>query len=196
VATAAQLAAMVLQPGDLPAGWTAAPHQADPSEMADAATVAQCYGVQNTLPDRNAVANSQDFSQGNVSILSNAASFKTASDVQVDVGTLSNPKYTTCNKQLIASSLPAGSALVNADVKVTVGAAGGPSNVAGSATGSVTFTSQGQQQTLYLTSVYLTGPSIEGEIDFESGDGPIPASLQAPLIAKMAARIAGQAAAA
>jgi hypothetical protein len=194
VATAAQLAAIVLQPGDLPAGWTAAAHQADSSEAANAAALAHCYGVQNTEPDRNAVADSQDFSQGNASIVSNAASYKTASDVQVDVGTLSNPKFVACNKQQVAAALPAGSTLDNFDMKVTAGAAGGPSNVAGTATGSVTFTSDGQQQTLYLTSVFFTGPSIEGEIDFESGDGPIPVSLQAPLIAKMSARIAGQAA--
>ena len=78
-ASEAQLAKIVLQPSELPAGWAHTPHQSDPAEDAifkaqDAAT-AKCLGVPNSDPNKVAEAHSDDFAQGDAQISSNASSY-------------------------------------------------------------------------------------------------------------------------
>jgi hypothetical protein len=186
--TAAQLQKVVLQLADLPGTWTGVAHAADPSQAANSATGAACAGVKNTYPDRVASVDSQDFTQGaSLSVSSNATSLTPAADVASDVAALSNPKYSECLKAVYKASLEADGTVTAADLKVTPGSAGGPSNIAGIAAGSFTLSASGQKQTLYVTSVYITGPSLEAEIDIQS-DSPISTALVSGLAAKVAAR--------
>jgi hypothetical protein len=186
-ATAAQLQAIVLQATDLPAGWSGATHQADPSDAASSAAFAACLGVRNTYPDKAAHVDSQDFTQGNTTIVSTGDSFKSPSDVQSDVASLTSPKLVPCLKQQAASGLSNGQTLDSFDLTFTPGSGGGPSNIVATISGSFTVTDSGQQQKVYLTSVYITGPSIETDVNVQS-DAPIPAALVSGLAAKVAAR--------
>jgi len=118
--------------------------------------------------------------------------------VTSDTAIVKSPKMSACYSKLaadeIGGSLPAGSTLNSASVVVTPGSAGGPANVVATGAGKVEVTANGEVDDLYVNVAFITGPSIEAEIDFTNLAAPVPASLRAALIAKIAAR-AGAAAA-
>jgi hypothetical protein len=193
-----QLTAIALQPGDLPAGWTGTPPDPDPDSAAESAQLAQCVGGRNTYADETGDSNSEDYSLDNASISSEVTSMRTADDLKADVAVITSTKIDACYDMLAATQigegLPAGSTLDSASIVVTPGPAGGPSNVVATAAGKVELTVDGEIDDLYINVAFITGPLIEAEIDFENLAAPVPASLRASLIAKIAAR-AGAAAA-
>ncbi len=194
-ATLAQLKAVVLTSADLPAGWTGAAYQPDPTDAASDATFNRCLGSRNTDSDESADANSEDFSKGDATISSEATSYRSAADVSSDLAALHSPKLDACFQAQVradaAGSLPPGTAIRSIDVKSsTVGAGGGPSNVVGRLTATVSLTVSGRSAQLYLTTVFITGPQIEANVSTESLGQPIPAALQSALTAKVAARAA------
>lgn len=195
----AQLTAIVLQPADLPAGWTGTPHAPDPQDAADNAALAACVGGRNTYSDETGDSNSDDYALQNASVSSDATSFRSQDDLTTDVAIIKSPKIDACYNKLAASeiggSLPAGSTFDSASVVVTPGSAGGPSNVVATASGKVEVTVTGQVIDLYLNVAFITGPLIEAEIDFTNVGTPVPASIRTALIDKIAAR-AGAASAA
>lgn len=189
----AQLSAIVLQPADLPTGWTGTANDPDPAgDAADSAALAQCVGGRNTYPDEIGDSNSDDYALDNASISSEATSFRSPADLTSDIAIIKSPKIDACYDKLAATevggSLPAGSTLNSASIVVTPGSAGGPSNVVATAAGRVEVTVGGKVTDLYLNVAFITGPSIEAEIDFTNVATPVPASVRAPLIAKIAAR--------
>lgn len=188
--TATRLAAITLQPADLPAGWAGAPYQADPTAAASQAALASCLGIANTDLDKAAEAHSQDFSQGDAQISSQAESYKSPGDVQIDVKSLSSPKADSCFEQAARSSATAqGLTVSNVTVKVTPGPVNGISNVAGTANMTATVTESGNTGQFVTKAVFITGPDIEAEIDFTNIDGPLPSeAVQNALIAKVAGR--------
>ena len=193
-AGSAELSAIVLQPSDLPAAWTAAPHQADPGDAADQAALVACVGGTNTDPDKTAEVDSSDFSLDDASISSNAASYKSQSDLDADTALIHSPKISTCYQQLVkteaASSLPAGSTITAVNLTITPGPGGGPSNVVGTGTGSITVSSGGATVTIYDSVAFITGPLLEAEVDFDSPNQPVPATMFANLVNVVATRAA------
>lgn len=188
----AALAKIVVQQADLPAGWTATPHQSDPSDAADQAAMVRCVGGKDTDADKVAEVDSPDFGQNDASISSSATSFKSRSDIEADVALLKSPKISTCYEQLakteLASSLPSGSKLDAVSFTVTPGPGSGPSNVAATGKGHVTVTVSGQQLTIYLAVAFITGPLTEVEIDIENPGQPVPESLFSSLVQAVAGR--------
>jgi len=156
------------------------PYQPDPNDSANDAALMKCIGARDTDSDKVAAANSDDFSLGDASISSSAASYRSQSDLDADVATLHSPKLSSCFGQLmkkqLASSLPAGSATESASIKITPGSAGGPANVAATGTGTIKVRVNGQQVPVYLTVAFITGPLIEAEVDIENVGTPVPAS--------------------
>ena len=67
---------------------------------------------------------------------------------------------------------------------------GGPSNVAATVVAQVNLTVQGQTADAFLNVAFITGPSIEAEVDFQNVGAPIPADLRIPVVANVAARAA------
>jgi hypothetical protein len=193
-ASLSQLKKIVLQPADLPPGWKGTPYQPDPTDAANQAALMKCVGARNTDPDRVAEADSDDFALGDANIHSSADSYRSQSDVDADTATLSNPNYTPCDEQLakksLATSAPPGGTIESVSIKLTPGSAGGPANVVGTETGTARVSVNGQQVPLCLTSVYITGPWIEAEVDAESAGAPVPASVVNALVATVANRAA------
>ena len=184
----------MLQAADLPAGWSGTPNQPDPTGAATNAAFAACMGVRNTSLDRVVDVHSQDFAMGNATISSEAASYPSSDDLAADVSALTNATYSSCAeaglRAAVGKTLPAGATISSVDVKVTPGAGGGPSNVAGTVAITLTVTTSGLTQTIYSTTVLITGPLIEAQLVLTDSGQPVPAALQATLIGDVAARAA------
>ena len=181
-----------MRPADLPQGWKGTPYQPDPNDSADNAAMMKCVGARNTDSDKVAEANSDNFALGNASISSSAASYRSQSDLNADVATLHSPKLSPCFEQMmkkqLAASLPAGSTIESASIKITPGSAGSPANVVATGTGTIKVRVNGQQAPLYLTVAFITGPLIEAQVDTENVGAPVPASVVNPLLATVATR--------
>lgn len=193
-ASLSQLKKIVLLPADLPSGWKGAPYQPDPNDAANNAALTKCIGARNTDSDKVAEAHSDDFALGDASISSSATSYRSQSDLDADVATLHSPKLSPCFGQMmkkqLAASLPAGSTVESASIKITPGSAGGPANVVATGSGTVKVQVNGQQVPVYLNVAFITGPLIEAEIDAENVGTPVPASVVNPLVATVATRAA------
>ncbi len=189
-----QLQSIVVQPGDLPAGWTAKPASPSANQAADATAFAQCVGAPNTSGDVVAVGYSADFANGTSVVASTATSFKSSADVQADTSALTNAKASGCFVQVVkarlAAALPKGATVKSVTLKITPGPAGGPANVVATASGTVAFTAAGHSLTLKDDIVFLTAPRIEAHIDFYSTGSPISAAVKAAVVTKVAARVA------
>ncbi|HEY0870673.1 MAG TPA: hypothetical protein VGD55_09770 [Acidothermaceae bacterium] len=188
----------MLQPGDLSADWSASGYVSDPNEAAESAALAKCVGGRDNYPDQTGEAHSPDYSLGNATISSDAGSFKTPADIAADVAIIKSPKISTCYQQLahaqLLASLPAGSTINTQSIVITAGTGGGPSNVVATGVGKFNVTVRGALNDLFINVAFITGPLTEAEIDFSNVGSPVPASIQAPLIAKIAARAAAVAA--
>jgi hypothetical protein len=193
-ASLSQLKKIVLQPADLPSGWKGTPYQPDPNSAAENTNLAACVGARDTDGDQVASANSDDFGLGNATISSSANSYRSQSDLATDIATLHSPKLSSCFSQMmktqLASSLPAGTKVASASIKVTPGSAGGPANVIATGTGTVQVQVNGQQIPLYLTVAFITGPLIQAEVDASNVGTPVPASVVNRLAATVATRAA------
>ena len=193
-ASQAQLQKIVLQPGDLPAGWKGTPYKPDPTEAAYDAALARCVGARNTDRDKVAEAHSEDFELGDASISSSASSYPSQSDLDVDIAILNSPKISACYShlfsKLLATILPAGAKVASVSIKITPGAAGGPANVVATGAGVITVKVNGRRIAVYLTVAFITGPLIEAEVDTSSAGTPVPAPLVKSLVATVANRAA------
>jgi hypothetical protein len=191
-ASLAQLKKIVLQAADLPPGWKGTPYQADPNTPDENAAMTKCLGVRNTYGDKVAEADSENFSLGNATISSSATSYRSQSDLDADVAMLHSPKLSACFGQLLtkqlAASLPAGTTIQSASIKITPGSAGGPANIVATGTGTVKVQANGLEIPIYLTVAFITGPLIESEVDAENVNAPVPASVVQPLVALVATR--------
>jgi hypothetical protein len=191
-ASLSQLKKIVLQATDLPSGWKGTPYQPDSSDSANNAALVQCVGARNTDSDKVAEAHSDDFALGDASISSSASSYRSQSDLDSDIAMLHSPKLSPCFEQMmktqLAASLPAGSTIDSASIKITPGSAGGPANVVATGTGTIKVRVNGQQVPVYLTVAFITGPLIEAEVDTENVGAPMPASVVNPLVATVATR--------
>jgi hypothetical protein len=190
----AALLAITLQPNEIPAGYTATPYQPDPNDAADQLALVQCVGGTNTAPDQLGQQDSPNYDSDGASISSEADSFKSQADITADVAILNSPKFGGCYEQLIKStlggSLPAGSTVNSASFTLTPGSNGGPSNVDGLGTATVNVTIQGKPTTIYSNLAFITGPSIEAQVEFDNTGSPVPAAVQSALIADVATRAA------
>ncbi|MCW2783730.1 MAG: hypothetical protein JWP74_247 [Marmoricola sp.] len=188
----ADLKKIVLKPSDLPSGWRGTPYHADPGDDAEDAALTRCVGARNTDPDQVAEADSDDFGLGNATISSSADSYKSQSDLDVDVAILHSPKASGCFDRMftkdLASSLPAGSKIAPASFKILPRFAGSPANVIGIGNMTVSLTVHGQKIPVYVTVAFITGTLIEAEVDVENIGRPVPTSLVKSVVDTVAAR--------
>src|ERR1700722_16394601 len=107
-----QLSMIVVQPGDLPSGWTAKAAVPPPNPAAEPKAFAQCMGVTSSTPDVAAIAYSPDFIHGTEVVSSTATSFRSRADVPADSATLTTAKAASCLEQVdrarLTTELPAG----------------------------------------------------------------------------------------
>jgi hypothetical protein len=189
-----QLQAALVQPTDLPTGWTAQAAAPPATQAADNTAFAQCVGAQDTGADVASTAVSPNYVSGTTTIASTATSFASAADVQTDTTTLINPKASACFAQVIkarlVATLPKTAVVKTVTLKITPGAGTGPANVVATGTGTIAYTVSGKTTTLNNSTVYLTGPRVEAHLDFQSTTTPVPAAVMAAVVTKAAARIA------
>ena len=153
----------------------------------------QCVGGRNTEPDKVGEAHSPDYASGNLSISSQATSYRSQDDLNADIAIINSPKVSGCYKQLLRSQITAsspGTTVNSISLTITPGSGGGPSNVVGTGTGTVTITASGKTATVYIGVAFITGPLIEAEVDAENVGQPVPADLMSALVTKVAARAA------
>ncbi len=189
----AHLAMIVVQPGDLPAGWTAKATGSPPNPAAEPTAFARCMGTTNTAADQLATVYSPDFVKGTDVISSIATSFRTRNAVPADTAALTSPKAASCLEEVdrarLSVELPAGGTVRTYNVKVTSGTGGGADNIVATATSTITYTLHGRSLTLNDETVYLVAPRIEARIDFSSAGGAIPAELTMEIDNKVSVRV-------
>jgi hypothetical protein len=187
------LTAIALQPSDLPAGWTGTAPDPDPDSAAESAAIAQCTGGHDNYADETGDSSSDDYSLDNATISSEATSFRSQADVADDIAIITSPKINDCYVKLLETEggLPPGATIDSASFLVTPGSAGGPANVIATGAGHIEVTVSGQVVDVYVNVAFITGHSLEAEVDFENLGAAVPATVRAPLIAKVAARASG-----
>jgi len=122
---AAALQRLVLRTGDLPAGWTGAAYQSSPGASNAHAAFSQCAGIPNSDSAKTGEVHSDDFSQGEATISSEAFGYSSAAAVTSDRSAIAGPKAKQCFQTLfdqqLRAALPAGSTLKPPSVTVYQG---------------------------------------------------------------------------
>jgi hypothetical protein len=156
--------------------------------------MAQCLGVPDIGSDEVASADSGTFSLGINKIGSTATSYMSASDITAADALFSNPKFGSCVQSVFVNGLIGSGAVArNPVTTVTLGPGTGPPNVAATTTTKVTLVSSGIDITVTVNLVFMTGPLVVGAAFFFGAQAPFLASVEAAVVAKMAARTAAAA---
>jgi hypothetical protein len=128
-----------------------------------------------------------------MTVSSSAERYKSQDDVDTDISLLKSPKaagcYQTLLKQQLETSL-AGATINTVDFAITPKQSGQPDNLVATGAGKITLTANGQASTIYADVAFISGPSIEAELDIESQDQAIPDTLFSSLITAVAGRAA------
>jgi hypothetical protein len=96
---------LVLQQADLPAGWTAAPHQKSPDEDAAATQLAACVGAPPPDTSTSADVDGPDLSLGDSSVNSSASFDRTLELARADLAALRSPKLSDCVKDFAVQAI-------------------------------------------------------------------------------------------
>jgi hypothetical protein len=187
--------AVLLQLGDLPAGWAAQGEAAaDGGDMPD---LEVCLGARDTTPDRFVSAGSPPLTNASGTLLfSTVDGFLSQRDVDDDTALLADPRAADCLKTAVEQGMssepePSGATLGAVSLTVTQGSAGGPGNVVASADGSVPVSAHnGRHATVYFGAVFITGRRTEAEIFFISAGAPLVDSIRSAAVAAVAQRVA------
>lgn len=193
-ADATKLQSIVVQAVDLPAGWNGSPSSPENNPGAEEAAIASCLGIRNTYPDRVASVDSQDFSMGEAQIGSTASSYRNEEDITSDLAALNNPNASSCYerqlKDALTAALPQGSVVGDTTVHITPGTNGGPANVAGVASATMSVSVNGQPLTFFTNITFIKGPKLEVTVNFFNTGSELPQDLRSQVVQKVAARAA------
>lgn len=184
-----------MQPGDLPAGWTASAARSDHdtgAARAAATANARCLGVRSTYPDLMATGRSPNYTMASLFVGSAAWAYRDEDDITVSVRSLSLAKASTCFAQSVKTELERsvpGHRFGDVHVTVTPGSDGGPGNVVGIATGTLSDTFSGHEYTVNIQNAFIIGPRIKAEVEFSGVDAVVPLALRAQIIEQVASRV-------
>jgi hypothetical protein len=172
-ATTAQLQAVVIQPSDLPTGWTSKPDTDDGDSAQDqqlSTELDTCLDTRDTGPDIVNSANAPDFLAGGFTLFSSATSYRSDADVESDAGALDQPNAQNCLQtnlqQTMGAEHSATTTFGTVSLVVLAHPAGVPSNVAAVAVASIPVVQNGQPFTLHFGTAFITGPKIEADFTF------------------------------
>jgi hypothetical protein len=188
-----QLAKIVLQPADFPAGWEHKPSEPDANEAAEDAALARCLGS-SLKSDRVAEVSSDDFSLGQAGFSSSAGSYRAQNAVDSHVmvlrGARAAPCYEQLLKQTIRTALPAGSTIESVSFKFIPRTANGPANVVETGAGTFTIRVSGATVVAHVLVAFITGPLIQAEVTGFNVAAPVSVSLMNSVVASVANRAA------
>jgi hypothetical protein len=189
-----RLSAIVLRGGDLPNTFhRSAPSRGHAGDAAKDAALVACAGGRNTKKGQLSTAKA-DFHRGANQVTSSATRYRSQRDVAADTALLRKPRFNTCyrnaGRKELSTGLPAGASLESLSFRFKPGSKSGPRNVAGTGTGKVTLTANGQTIKIYMNVYFITGPRIEVELDFAGFGAPIAHRVQQRAVARVARRAA------
>ena len=189
------LQAAVLQPSDLPAGWTAQPADGnDENDAAGTKALLACVGGRDTSPDEVDEAEADFATADGSTVSSSATSYRSQQDVDDDVAIFTDPAASGCFAQAFGSlgdtsDLPPGTTVGTPQLTITPGNGGGPANVVATGTGSIPVTVSGMQITFYVDVAFITGRQTEASVGFFGIGAPVPSELQSSLVETVAGRV-------
>jgi hypothetical protein len=189
------LSALLLQPGDLPAGWVAEPHEDSGDPAAQQRQLAQCLGTRtDTSADRLDRQHSPDYTQGQSQIGSEVTAWKRQEDVDAQVQQLNQIGTASCLTKLLRAQvekqLPSGATVDDFQLHLTHGSGDGPANVVATVAGTVKVTSGAQQVTVHLGAAYITGDRLTSTVQWTGVGQPIPSSVTDAATEAVADRVA------
>ena len=164
------LTGIVVQQGDVPAGYTSQAPDTSSDDQANQAKIVNCVGsTAVNAADRIEEVHGNDFVKDPQTISSDVTSFKSQAAVDALVSVITDPKAQNCFdavlREQVASS---GGTVKSATVTITPGTNGGPSNVAALLQGTVTIMVQGQQATVNVVEGFITGRQVLATISTEA----------------------------
>ena len=192
---AAALESAVVQPSDLPAGWTGEPYVDDSDDEEQSAALRECVGARDTSSEEIDEAHSADFSTASGSTISSSAtSYRSQDAIDDDVAALTGPAVSGCFTEAFgqladSSDLPPGTTIGDARFTVTPGSGDGPANVVATGNGTIPMTVNGRQITFYVDVVFMTGRLTQAQVGFFGIGAPVPAELQSSVVTAMAGRV-------
>lgn len=198
-----RLAAINVQPGELPKTWQPIPYKPDAASAANQAAIVTCVGGTNTAAHRTGEAHSPEYKLGNATVSSDAESFASQADVAADIALLHSPKIDACYETLlraeIQTTLPAGATIKTVSIKIVPGPGTAPQNVVATGTGVINLTvgsnttaptTAAVTTSIYITVSFISGPLTEAEVDTQSVGRPLPPTIAAGLTTAVASRAA------
>jgi len=193
---AKKLATLVLRASDVPSEWKGSPSSNDSSAGPDSdqAKLAACMGIPDSSPKQVAIADSDEFSNGESRISSTATSFSTQSVITSDKQGILGPKATACFQQglqsTVTSDLPAGTSVSNFTISIAPGPNGGPSDVVAVVHASVVVHSSAVAVPVYIDVALIAGKLVEADVDFFGFETRIDTSIERTAIDAVANRVA------
>jgi hypothetical protein len=156
------LTGIVVQQGDVPAGYTSAAPDTSSDDAANQAKVVQCVGSTAVDPtDRIEEVHGNDFAKDPQTVSSDATSYKSQAAVDALVAVLQNPKAQGCfdafEREQVATQ---GGSVISSKVTITPGNNGGPSNVVALLRGTVVVKLQGQKITVNVVEGFIQGRQL------------------------------------
>ena len=185
----AKARALVFAPSDLPAGWKATPHKADPTDKKFEDQLAACLGRPSPSTYLTARANSPDFASGDAEVSSDALLVRTIADFNADADAAQGPKFSPCVKRGLTSALRqlAGASLQS--VAVAPRPVDSDAQFSAGFRATVQLVVQGQPVTVYQDGVMLGKERIELTASFSDVQQPPDPALEKALVAKLAAKL-------
>jgi hypothetical protein len=189
------LNALVVQPADLPVGWSAAGPTEDinQSDIVDP-PFAACTGGRDTTSDLVGNATSPTYSRGTSKILSDVSSMANQADVQADESTLTSTNAAYCFGVGVRAGMVASVGSQGAVGQPSATAQPGSELVASNVFAIITVripATVGQTTVIgYVEAAFMTGPGLEADVMFTSLGEPLPTDVTSSVIRKVALRIA------
>ncbi|MBV9284735.1 MAG: hypothetical protein JO176_08965 [Acidimicrobiia bacterium] len=191
IGDSALAAKIVLKKADLPSGFDAQPHAADPTQAAVIRQLSTCLGIGDPAPHTTALVNSDDFSKGQgVNVSSSARIVKTGDQASADLAGYQSNKATTCMQQalepVIKERLPSGFTPSNLAVQQLVF----PTLKDGTAAhqGSFTIPLAGTNVPVYVDFIIFRAGRAEVTLQTTNAGSPFDTKLEQELANKMADR--------
>jgi len=185
----AHAAALVLQQSDLPAGWSATPHQKTPTEDTDSQQLAACVGAPDPATAYTTNLDGPDLDMGDAAVSSSVDFVRTPALAQADLAALRGAKFAPCVKTFATASLQreiqtsAGTTLEGVTLDPLAVASIGDASLAIRLIGSLRV--QAQTVAVYVDLVFVLKGRAEVTASFTRSAQPFDAVLERSLVAKL-----------
>jgi hypothetical protein len=189
-----KLKAIVVQQSDVPSGYSGSPSDSSSDDDSSQQQIVQCVGGSGVnASDKIDEEHSDDFVKNPQTVSSDATSYSSQAAVDALVSVITNPKAQDCFNQLLKQQVEAsGGSVTSANITITPGRNGGPSNVVALLQGRVDVTASGEKLTLNVIEGFIEGKQLLATVSVEA----INAAADVNLFKQVGLAVANRAAAA